>query len=80
MNVGIIIQSRMGSKRLPGKNLLSITKDGTSLIELVILRLKKCKKIDQIIVATSKSKKNNILVKKLKNWGLMYSEEMKMML
>jgi spore coat polysaccharide biosynthesis protein SpsF (cytidylyltransferase family) len=31
----------MGSKRLPGKNLLSITKDGMSLIELVILRLKK---------------------------------------
>ena len=70
MNVGIIIQSRMGSKRLPGKNLLSITKDGTSLIELVILRLKKCKKIDQIIVATSKSKQNDILVKKIKTLGV----------
>ena len=70
MNVGIIIQSRMGSKRLPRKNLLSITKDRKSLIELVILRLKKCKNVDQIIVATSKSKQNNILVRKIKKLGV----------
>lgn len=70
MNVGIIIQSRMGSKRLPGKNLLPITKDGLSLIELVILRLKKCKKINKIIVATSKSKQNNILVRKIKKMNI----------
>ncbi len=77
MNVGIIIQSRMGSKRLPGKNLLPITKDGLSLIELVILRLKKCKKINKIIVATSKSKQNNILVRKIKtmNVGVFRGDE-----
>ena len=70
MNVGIIIQSRMGSKRLPGKNLISITKDGLSLIELVILRLKKCKRVNKIIVATSKSKENDILVRKIKTMNV----------
>lgn len=70
MRVGIIIQSRMGSKRLPAKNLISITKGGLSLIELVILRLKKCKKVNQIIVATPKSKENNTLVGKIKKMGI----------
>ena len=65
MKTSIIIQARMGSKRLKGKNLKRITKKFT-LIELVILRLKKCKKIDEIIVATSTDRNNDKLVKKIK--------------
>ena len=41
MSINVIIQSRMGSKRLPGKNLLSVTKNNLSLIEVVIKRIKK---------------------------------------
>ena len=65
MKTSIIIQARMGSKRLRGKNLIKITKKFT-LIELLILRLKKCKKIDEIIVATSTDRNNNKLIKKIK--------------
>ena len=65
MKTSIIIQARMGSKRLPGKNLIKITRE-YSLIELVILRLQKSKKIDDIIVATSNKQVDDKLVKKIK--------------
>ena len=63
MSVDIIIQSRIGSGRLKHKNILSVTKNNLSLIEVVIKRLKKCHLVDKIILATSKKKENDILVK-----------------
>jgi spore coat polysaccharide biosynthesis protein SpsF (cytidylyltransferase family) len=42
----------MGSKRLKNKNILPITKDNLNLIEVVIKRLKKCKLVNKIILAT----------------------------
>ena len=54
--IGIIIQARMLSKRLPGKVLKKIL--GKPMIELIIQRLKKCKEVDEIIVATSKDNSN----------------------
>ena len=57
MSINVIIQSRMGSKRLPGKNILKVTKNNLSLIEIVIKRIKKSRLIDNIILATSKKKK-----------------------
>ena len=54
-NVLGIIQARMGSKRLPGKMLMKLGDE--YIIYWVIKRLMKCKKIDKLIVATSK---NNI--------------------
>ena len=63
MSFDIIIQSRMGSKRLKNKNILPITKDNLNLIEVVIKRLKKCKLVNKIILATSKKKENDILAK-----------------
>ena len=62
MSINVIIQSRMGSKRLPGKNLL-VTKNNLSLIEVVIKQIKKIKLIDIKKEATSKKKENDILVK-----------------
>jgi spore coat polysaccharide biosynthesis protein SpsF (cytidylyltransferase family) len=49
--ISAIIQARLDSKRLPGKVLLKIR--NKTILEHVILRLKKSKKIDEIIVATS---------------------------
>lgn len=63
MSINVIIQSRMGSKRLPGKNLLKLTKNNLSLIEIVIKRIQKSRLIDNIILATSKKKENDILIK-----------------
>ena len=51
MNTVAIIQARMGSSRLPGKVLKPIL--GRPMLELQIERLKRCKRIDQLVVATS---------------------------
>ena len=49
-----IIQARTGSSRLPGKTLLPLA--DTSVLGFMIERLKRCRKLDQIIIATT----NNI--------------------
>ena len=43
----LVIQARMGSKRLPGKVMLKIGK--YRIIELLFKRLSKAKMVDQII-------------------------------
>ena len=57
MKIGAIIQARMSSTRLPGK----ITKElpygsGITALGQVIGRLKKCRSLDEIIVATTTDK------------------------
>ena len=56
-----IIQARTGSTRLPDKILLKIK--GKSILEIVIDRLKKSKKINQIILATTKKIGDKRLIK-----------------
>ena len=66
MNIAII-QSRMGSHRLPGKMIRKIGR--YSLIEWVIRRLKKSILVNKIILATSNNKKDIVfknICKKLK--------------
>jgi len=46
-----IVQARMGSVRFPGKVMQSLA--NKTLIEILISRLKKAKRIDQIVVATT---------------------------
>ena len=55
--VSAIIQARFDSQRLPGKVLLKIR--NKTILEHVFLRLKKSKKIDEIIVATSNHKNDS---------------------
>tara|TARA_B100001250_G_scaffold414603_1_gene454451 strand:+ start:11501 stop:13543 length:2043 start_codon:yes stop_codon:yes gene_type:complete len=62
-----IIQARMGSTRLPGKVLKRVS--GKSLIEILLFRLAKSKKINKIIVAIPKSKENDSFYKEVKNLG-----------
>lgn len=54
-----IIQARLGSQRLPGKMLMKIGE--LSIIEWVILRVKKSLKIDEIFMATTTNEQDNIL-------------------
>ena len=61
MSAVAIIQARTGSNRLPKKVLKKIS--NITLIEWVIKRVKKSKKVNKIILATTKSKKDNILEK-----------------
>ena len=59
-----IIQARSTSKRFPNKVLQKIK--GKTLIEILILRLRLSKKIDQIVVAIPKNKTQFLLKKHLK--------------
>lgn len=58
--IGIIVQARMGSTRLPGKVMKKIM--GKPLLEHVILRLQLVKSIDQIVIATTDNPKDNPIV------------------
>ena len=59
MNIGIIVQARLGSTRLPRKILLEFY-DGMTLLETVINNLRKVRNA-QIIVATSVNPNNDEL-------------------
>lgn len=51
MKVGLIIQARMSSQRLPNKVLTLV--NGKPLLQYLLERLDKCSTIDKIIIATS---------------------------
>jgi len=55
-----IVQARMGSTRLPGKVMKPI--NGVPMIEILLKRLAKSNRIDQVIVATSASEINQPLI------------------
>ena len=57
--IGAIIQARMGSTRLPGKVLKNIGEK--PLLLHMIERVRKSKKLDKIIVATSILEKDNVI-------------------
>ena len=51
MKTILITQARMGSSRLPGKVLKEV--NGQTLLEIHLNRLKQCKRVNEIIVATT---------------------------
>ena len=55
-----IVQARMNSTRLPGKVLKEI--NGKPLIEILLHRLSRSKRIDRIVLATSEKPENDLLV------------------
>jgi spore coat polysaccharide biosynthesis protein SpsF len=65
MTVGIILQARMGSTRLPGKVMLKVL--GKPLLELQIERLKRIPQINRIIVATSTKEEEKPIVNLVKS-------------
>ena len=58
--IGIILQARMGSTRLPGKVLKPLA--GKPMIQWIIERLQTCKRVDILILATSTLEKDQPLV------------------
>ena len=67
-NTIIIVQARMGSKRLPGKSLIKLYKNYT-LIDFVLLRCLRSKLSSKVILATSVNTDCNPLVFKAKGLG-----------
>lgn len=61
--IGVIIQARMGSSRLPGKTMKKI--DDSCVIDYVIEQVKSAKKIDSVIVATTDLIEDDIVVEHL---------------
>ena len=59
--VVLIIQARMGSVRLPGKSLMGLA--GETLVGRVLGRVKKCRSVDEIVLAVPNTKQNDELAK-----------------
>jgi len=64
----LITQARLGSSRLPGKVLKKIGEK--SLIQIHLERLKKCKNVSEIIVATTIKEEDNIIFDKAIEYGV----------
>ena len=60
MKVGIIIQARMGSSRLPGKVLMNVD-ERNELLGFLYKRLKKSEYAEIIVVATSDTESDNAI-------------------
>ena len=65
-----VIQARMGSNRLPGKSMAKVYEQ-FSLLEMVILRVMKAKKLDMIILATSENNDCDPLVEVADRLGIL---------
>jgi len=67
MKTGAVVQTRMGSTRLPGKVMMNLC--GKPVIDHVIDRLKQSKLLDDIIIATTTSEKDKVIVEQAKKTG-----------
>lgn len=65
MTIGVIIQARMGSTRLPGKVLMKLDEQNT-ILDFILNQLKHCATIDKIVVATTILKEDNVIENMLK--------------
>lgn len=67
MRVVLIVQARMGSTRLPGKVLKPLV--GAPMIQRQLERLARCANVDQIVVATTESPKDDPIAELLNYLG-----------
>jgi len=67
MNIVAIVQARMGSTRLPKKVMSEI--GSMPMIEVLLKRLSKSKKINKIVLATTEKKEDKPLIKYVKSLG-----------
>lgn len=70
MKVVCLVQARVGSTRLPGKILKEIC--GKTILHHEIDRLKKCKEIDEIVIATTDKKDDDKIVNEAKKLSVKY--------
>lgn len=63
----LVTQARTGSTRLPGKVLMEVNKK--PLLKIHLERLKNCKNVDKIIVATTDNVQDNIIKELVSDWG-----------
>ena len=68
MKIGIIVQARMGSSRLPGKVMKEVM--GKTLLEHLILRLRQVRRSNEIIIATTTDQKDDVIANLAKSCGV----------
>jgi spore coat polysaccharide biosynthesis protein SpsF len=56
----LLIQARMGSQRLPGKVLMDL--GGKTMLERVVARTRRARRIDEIVLTTTTAKMDDVLV------------------
>lgn len=70
MNIGLIVQARMSSQRLPNKVLTMV--NGQPLLKYLLERLAFCSSIDKVIVATSEDKSDDPIELFCKEHGVLF--------
>ena len=60
-NIIVFVQARMGSERLPGKVMTKV--NGKELLIHQVERIRRAKKVDDVVVITSTNKENNVIEK-----------------
>lgn len=71
MNIVAIVQARMGSTRLPGKVMRSI--QGRPMIDLLLERLGRARRLDAIVVATTGQSEDTALAQHVEELGFRVS-------
>jgi spore coat polysaccharide biosynthesis protein SpsF len=64
----LIIQARMGSTRLPGKSMMDLA--GAPLVGRILERVKRCTKLDDIVLAIPDTEKDRVLMGLGENYGI----------
>jgi spore coat polysaccharide biosynthesis protein SpsF len=67
MRVVAIIQARMGSTRLPGKVLKDLA--GATVLERVVSRLRRCRLVSEVVVATSTEPADDVILNECQRLG-----------
>ncbi|MGB6482868.1 MAG: NTP transferase domain-containing protein [Candidatus Acidiferrales bacterium] len=65
--IGVLVQARMGSKRLPGKALAEVR--GKPLLQGLCNRMRLCRSADEVIVATSDQREDDAIAGACIAWG-----------
>lgn len=65
------IEARMGATRLPGKTLMKVY-ENMPLLECVVRRFQLCKKLDEVVVATTVAKKDDPVAEWCQKNGVKY--------
>ena len=66
--VVLIIQARMGSTRLPGKSMMDLA--GAPLVGRILERVKRCTKLDDIVLAIPDTKTDRVLIRLGESYGI----------
>lgn len=66
--VVLIIQARMGSSRLPGKSMMDLA--GAPLVGRILERVKRCTKLDDIVLAIPDTENDRVLMGVGENYGI----------